>query len=241
MAEKVHAMHGRDHLAGGADPIPSVTSGASFGNGVIKHSLFGQEWEIFDQNAFSGGGWGGWVADAAAPFGGDYGSQTTQNAYFMVGAILGPAGSRWAFDVWRMTGPDFGICTVEWQTQALLDSSYGTPQEQAILSPDTGASWYTSTGAFNTFDCYAAAPGNSAVYSVSLITPKGSAGQMLTANGTADANYSSTSNMQGGGAGSVFWWARFKVATKNASSTNYKMRINLLRLRRQDTGGFTPW
>lgn len=218
-------------------------NGSVYQNPEIKYSLFGQEWELFDQNSFTGGGWGGWVADAAAPFGGYYGGQNTQNAYFIVGAAIGPATSRWAFDVWRMGGPDFGILTCEIQTQPLLDSGYANPQQQAILSPSTTDPWYKAagTGVFNTIDCYAVAPTNSAIYNVSLFAPTGSDGQMLTADGTSHADYTNTSDVVAGGDGSVFWWFRFKVATKNASSTGYKMGVNFLKLRREDTGGFTPW
>lgn len=214
---------------------------------ATKYTIFGCEWFLYYNTGFSSGF--SPVRDNTAPFGG-YFQSTSQNAYIILGCPLGPAESRWCMDLWWSEGSDYGKFDLEWQTQPALVTAGGVDLgPQAVSEPDSGGSWYNTAagGTVWQIDAYNATPRDIDYDDqMCLFSPVGDPGDMLTADGT-DASgvspwfWSNTALMNGGADGDVWWFMRLKVKTKSGSSSGYRCRIHGLRIRREISGGWTPF
>lgn len=222
---------------GGTDPIPGLApTGGTYRNPAIQYQIAGNEWFLYREDGYWSNATA--VADATAPFGAYMELDVTAGGLVIIGCPLGPAGSRWRVDIWYSKGPDYGELDLSWQT---------TPAEvtgvtsEAVTEPYTGDPWYyADAGAAPQIDCYNAGTVITYDTQISLMTPTGADGDMLTADGAPSGVFTNTQEMNGGGDGSVWWWLKAQTATKNASSSGYRARIHLLRIARIAEGGITP-
>ena len=218
-------------------PAP-VAAGSVYHNPAINYELSGTDWWFYydDGNRFIFAP----VRDSTAPSGNYFQSNSAfPNAYFIVGCPLGPAGSRWAVDMWWSKGPDYGMIDLEWQTTPGEVTGFTSETIGGAITSPSGGTWYKAGTSATAIDAYAAADSDTAYDTqLNLITPTGADGDMLTADGTSSSIFTATADMNGGGDGSVWWWLRVKVASKNASSSGYKCRIHSLRIRRVAEDGW---
>lgn len=199
-------------------------------------SRLGAEWWASDgfQSGYS------YVTDATYPLGGYLGA-TADAKYFVIGFILGPAGSRWTVALNLGFGPDYGKLQLQWgQTPVQVeaaDSDSGVVEPQYIYDPGYVPAWYQTNNA-DLLDTYAAAPSTTgSLRGKSTFYISGDAGDQLSSNGIADP-YPSTVSMNGSGDGSHIWWMKGLTSGKNASSTGYRIRINQIRVHRIPLGGY---
>lgn len=184
--------------------------------------------------------------DATAPFGG-YVTRSTPaiDSYFTFMVNMQPQGSIWGLSWVYGIGPDYGI--VETSVASVI---YQSPERQSgcpigkIQPPNEAYGGPLNYMAFSTQDAYNATDDYAFIDGMQVWVIGGDVGSPLT-------DFADTSNpcATGGGddpfTGYTIWdggpgWYRFRfqVTDKNASSTNYRHRINHIGLIRLDDSGY---
>jgi len=211
-------------------------SGGVYRNPAIQYQTEGAEWFLY----YDDGYWtsGAPVLDPLSPFGGYFELDETTGGLLIIGCPLGPKGSRWRVDLCYSIGPDYGKLDFSWQT---TPANVPGETSESVTEPFTGDPWYYADAAAHPqLDAYNAAPNVVFETQVSLMTPTGDDGDMLTADGTPSPVFSSTQDMNGGGDGGVWWWLKVQSNSKNVLSTGFRQRIHLLRIARLIQDGITP-
>lgn len=232
------AMHGRNHLPGGSDPIPQF--------GILGSST--QEVYLPEFASLTNSDTNGpvWVGDAAS-YGGGYITRASPSNgdYFSFMTLFWPKGSIWSLRALHYVGPDYGIFKMYIASLGYELSSRPSGCANGKIQ-DFGAGYgdalnYVHFTAVDT-DCYAAVESQTHQGDVQIVVG-GDQGDPLTdlreaGNPCGDANgddpYSNFPIMDGGPG-----WYRTKIVVdgKNASSTNYRMRISRIAWSRVDDSG----
>lgn len=232
MGTKQHAMHGRDHVEGGSDPIPGLTSSAT-AMWPMSHDLvtFTSIPENFDCSATAGLHLNQSTVDNTyEPYGWYFNQITTStdSAEIKMYTRLGPQGSAWQFNYTAEKGPDCGRVSF-----AIQNVSEDTPGEGYELD---GAGWipgkllrtvgtfYTINDGFSGLayrDLYAAAQSKNndpmSTFAFRILGEDGTVGTAVTSPG---ADGIPTFN---GGAG--LYCIKAFVNGKHASSSAYTVRF----------------
>lgn len=221
------ALHGRDHLPGGSDPIPQ------FGIlGATTQEIFLPSWQSNTNNDTNGPGW---TSDINSYGGGYITRGIPQNGdYFSFMHQFSPKGSIWQFQYLYWVGPDYGKVAVSMSSLAYEGSERlgcveGKIQDFAAAGFGPALNYIPFVGF--TQDCYAAVEAQQASGFFQFI-PGGEPGDPMTdlsiTGGPCvdedDVDPQSGAPISDGGPG----WYRTKmyVDGKNASSTGYRMRIS---------------
>lgn len=223
-----------------------------------KYTMLGPEWDAYtgSGNTLTGGNGsdnfgGSWVytTDSAAPFGG-YVSTTVNDDWMYFGMPLGPRLTGWSVDLWVWNDDDVGKLDIEWATLGVDElASYTLGSAISIIDPiefpQPTMTWYNTNNLGDLGNSYridpytAGAPSWVCYPARSPIVITGADGDMLSSNGTTPSPDTWTWNkaMNGGGDSSVYWWMRFRVNGKNASSSAYNAKVAAARVVRMNGNG----
>lgn len=247
-----HAWRHRPKTEGGTDPIAS--SGGTYRNPVMTYALQGADWIHFDENGLYNSGFSSNFAfDATVP-GESYLSNGPTGAtddYFVMGAPLGPQGSRWSIDVIYGKSTSGGRLVFEFQTQPIDPTITSVSYPNLIGKPDNAGTWYVAnTSPAYQIDTYAAVPAIGWVTGGVLLHIDGADDTPLSANGSVtttgpldDVFNGNMRTMNGGGDGSLIWYMRVRVvSTVNASNVSGNKNIDIysLRISRLNEAGGEP-
>jgi hypothetical protein len=210
-------IHGRDHLPGGADPIPGLTIGATgsavYASPLVVPILLGAS------TSYDGFGWTNVIVDSTvrncAVRTNSSGFHTPAiNDYLTFYVTLGPQGSRWKMMAGFKSRTDGGTFQV---------SAASVTETSGVLS-DTAPGSYVN---LFTVDTYAFVDADSDQNSPG-ITITGAPGDVAT-------TYSG--GLLNGGPG--VYSVRLKVTTKNGSSTGYRCDLTGIAFVRLNALGFS--
>lgn len=222
------------------------------GDRAIQYLWAGPQWHWYlTPPGFDlGGGWS-WVKDTTVNFGGYLESNNTgaDGNEFFVGAPLGPRWSDWHIDLMFVSGPDYGNLKVQIGTTPMFRDRPGVTDGVStsgfdIASPEDwlyDIDWY-DFAAVPTLDCFGATEVFDRTHTEFGMTMRitGEYGDLLTADGVSSPGAKPITGEDFNGGDGVFWWFRFYVSGKHASSTAYKMKIQGIRLVRAIENDGTP-
>jgi hypothetical protein len=206
-------IHGRDHLPGGADPIPTATAPSVYATPLMVPVLLGEA------NSYDGFGWTTVTVDSTVRHGAVRTNQSgihtaAVNDYLTFYVTLGPKGSSWATDFGFKARTDGG--TFEVSIASVTDSS-------GVLSDTAPGSYVT----LFTIDTYASVNADASAVAP-LFTITGDPGDVAS---------TFSGGLLNGGPG--VYSVRLKVTTKNGSSTGYRCDLTGIAYVRLNAIGFS--